>query len=49
MAADFTVKVRGVPPDITEEEVSRHFSRLLDRKVVEVRNVYDVYWSAQGT
>ncbi|CAN0264736.1 unnamed protein product, partial [Ectocarpus sp. 12 AP-2014] len=35
-AGDFTVKVVGVPQDITEEEISEHFSKLLDRKVVEV-------------
>eukprot|EP00903_Cladosiphon_okamuranus_P006559 g6407.t1 len=35
-AGDFTVKVYGVPPDITEDEVAEHFRTLLDRKVVEV-------------
>lgn len=31
------MKVNGVPPDITEDEVSGHFSSLLNRKVLEVR------------
>ena len=39
-AIDFTVKVNGVPPDITEDEVAEHFRNLLDRKVVEVRTLY---------
>lgn len=40
LAIDFTVKVNGVPPDITEDEVAEHFRNLLDRKVVEVRTWY---------
>ncbi|CAM9501712.1 unnamed protein product [Hapterophycus canaliculatus] len=48
-AGDFTIKVDGVPADITEEEIANHFSNLLDRKVVEVaiardnRTAIDLY------
>ncbi|CAN0060321.1 unnamed protein product, partial [Scytosiphon promiscuus] len=35
-AGDFTIKVKGVPPDVNEEEIADHFSKILGRKVVEV-------------
>lgn len=36
VTADFTVMVKNIPPDVTEEEISDHFSTVLNRKVVEV-------------
>ncbi|CAM9177431.1 unnamed protein product [Ascophyllum nodosum] len=35
-AADFTIMVDNIPPDVTEEEISTHFCRILNRKVAEV-------------
>ena len=34
---DFTIMVDNIPPDVTEEEISTHFCRILNRKVAEVR------------